>query len=169
MASAVDTLPECKLERTFAAPLDQVWAAWTRPGKLEKWFGPKGCTAESMKFDLRPGGVALTKLSFPGAPPMYARFIYREISAPRRLVWLHAVADGKGNATRHPMAQAMPAQMLVVMELAADAGQTRMTLTKTPFEATADEVDAFRGMIESMTWGWGGNFDVLDEYLAGKR
>lgn len=169
MASAVETLPEFKLERTFAAPLDQVWAAWTQPGKLEKWFGPKGCTAESVKFDLKPGGVTLTKLSFPGAPPMYARFIYREISAPRRLVWLHAVADEKGNATRHPMAQAMPAQMLAVLELAADGDQTRMTLTKTPFEATVDEVEAFRGMIQSMTRGWTGNLDVLDEHLAGKR
>ena len=162
-------LPVFKLKRTFAAPLEQVWAAWTQPGKFEKWFGPKGCTAESMKFDLRPGGMALTKLTFPGAEPMYARFIYREISALRRLVWLHAVADENGNATRHPMAQAMPAQMLVVLELAADGDQTRMTLTKTPFEATADEVDAFRGMIESMMWGWGGNLDVLDEHLAGKR
>ena len=100
---------------------------------------------------------------------MYARFVFREIVAPRRLVWLHAVADEAGNAVKHPMAQELPAQMLVVMELTDQGETTKLTLTKTPFEATASEVEAFRGMIPSMTGGWTGNFDVLDEFLAGKR
>jgi uncharacterized protein YndB with AHSA1/START domain len=166
MASAPDRLPEFKLERVFAAPREALWAAWTQPARLEQWFGPKGCQAVSVKFDLRPGGMALTKLVLPGKPPLHARFIFREITPPKRLVWLHAVADAAGNATKHPMAQALPAQMLVVMELAAEGEQTRLTLVKTPFEATAAEVDAFRDAIEGMSWGWSGNFDVLDEYLV---
>ena len=165
----VETLPEFRLERVFAATRDEVWAAWTQPGSLEKWFGPKGCAAKSIKFDLKPGGMALTRLIFPGAPPMYARFVFREIVAPKRLVWLHAVADQAGNAVKHPMAQELPAQMLVVMELTDQGETTKLTLTKTPFEASASEVEAFRGMIPSMTGGWTGNFDVLDEFLAGKR
>ncbi len=165
----VETLPEFRLERMFAATRDEVWAAWTQPGSLEKWFGPKGCAAKSIKFDLKPGGMALTRLTFPGAPPMYARFVFREIVAPKRLVWLHAIADEAGNAVKHPMAQELPAQMLVVMELTDQGETTKLKLTKTPFEASASEVEAFRGMIPSMTGGWTGNFDVLDEFLAGKR
>lgn len=169
MASATETLPEFRMERTFAATRDQVWAAWTQPGSLEKWFGPKGCAAQSVKFELKPGGVALTKLTFPGAPPMHALFVFREIVAPRRLVWIHAVADETGRAVKHPMAQALPARMLVVMELVDQGATTKLTLTKTPFEATADEIEAFREMIPSFTMGWDGNFDVLDDFLAGKR
>lgn len=169
MASAVETLPEFRLERTFAATRDEVWAAWTQPGRLEKWFGPKGCTAQSVSFDLKPGGMALTKLSFPGQPTIHARFVFREIVAPKRLVWLHAVADETGKAVKHPMGQALPTQMLVVVELIDQGATTKLTLTKTPFEATADEVEAFRGSMQGMNWGWSGNFDVLDEMLAGKR
>jgi uncharacterized protein YndB with AHSA1/START domain len=168
MASATETLPEFRLERTFAATREEVWAAWTQPGNLEKWFGPKGCRAESMSFDLKPGGVALTKLSFPGMV-IYARFVFREIVAPRKLSWLHAVADETGRVTKHPMGQALPGQMLVVMELEDLGASTRLKLVKTPFEATADEVEAFREAMQGMRHGWGGNFDVLDAFLAGKR
>ncbi len=57
--AGVEALPEFRMERTFAATRDEVWAAWTQPGSLEKWFGPEGCTAQSVAFDLKPGGVAL--------------------------------------------------------------------------------------------------------------
>jgi len=167
--AGVETLPEFRMERTFAATRDEVWAAWTQPGSLEKWFGPKGCAAQSVAFDLKPGGVALTRLTFPGQKPMHARFMFREIVAPRRLVWLHAVADETGKAVKHPMAQELPAQMLVVMELQDQGARTKLTLTKTPFEATADEVEAFRAMIPSFTMGWDGNLDVLDDFLRGWR
>ncbi len=169
MAGAIEMLPEFRLVRVFAASREAVWAAWTKPGCLEKWFGPKGCTAQSVAFDLKPGGMALTKLTFPGAPAMHARFIFREIMAPKRLSWLHAVADETGKAVKHPMAQALPAQMLVVMELEDQGERTKLTLVKTPFEATAGEVEAFRAAMPGMAAGWGGNFDVLDEFLAGRR
>lgn len=167
--AGVETILEFRMERTFAATRDQVWAAWTQPGNIEKWFGPKGCRAQSVAFDLKPGGVALTRLTFPGQPRMHARFVFREIVAPRKLSWLHAVADEAGNAVKHPMAQALPLLMLATIELEDQGERTKLTLTKTPFEATADEVEAFRAMVPSFTMGWTGNLDVLDDFLAGRR
>ncbi len=87
---------------------------------------------------------------------------------PRRLSWVHAVADETGKAVKHPMAQALPLLMLATIELEDQGAVTKMTLTKTPFEATADEVEAFREMIPSFTMGWSGNLDVLDEFLGGQ-
>ncbi|HUU24615.1 MAG TPA: SRPBCC domain-containing protein [Methyloceanibacter sp.] len=33
------------IARTFNAPLDRVWKAWTEPEQMAQWWGPKGFTA----------------------------------------------------------------------------------------------------------------------------
>ena len=45
------------LERTFAAPLDDVWELWTSKEGIESWWGPEGFTVEVLALDLRPGGA----------------------------------------------------------------------------------------------------------------
>lgn len=44
------------LRRTFAAPRERVFAAWTDPAQLAQWFGPVGYQAEVLEVDLRVGG-----------------------------------------------------------------------------------------------------------------
>ena len=48
---------EFTIRRTFDAPLDRVWQAWTDSERMAKWWGPKGCKTEIVKLDLRPGGI----------------------------------------------------------------------------------------------------------------
>ena len=45
------------LERTFAAPLEDVWELWTSKEGIESWWGPEGFTVEVLALDLRPGGA----------------------------------------------------------------------------------------------------------------
>ncbi len=45
------------LTRLFAASPEQVWAAWTDPAILPRWFGPEGFSCTTREIDLRPGGV----------------------------------------------------------------------------------------------------------------
>ena len=49
-----------KLEfvRTYAAPRQLVWDAWTDPDQIAQWWGPRGISTprESIELDLRPGG-----------------------------------------------------------------------------------------------------------------
>ena len=40
----------------FDAPIDQVWALWSDPRKLERWWGPPGYPAAFETHDLTPGG-----------------------------------------------------------------------------------------------------------------
>ena len=44
------------ISRTFDAPRDRVWAAFTEAEHLSKWWGPKGFTMKTANVDLRPGG-----------------------------------------------------------------------------------------------------------------
>ncbi len=45
------------VERTFDAPRDLVWQAWTKAEHMAGWWGPKGCTLGIKSFDLWPGGI----------------------------------------------------------------------------------------------------------------
>jgi uncharacterized protein YndB with AHSA1/START domain len=45
------------ISRTFDAPRELVYKAWTEPERLTQWFGPKGFTMPACTMDLRPGGV----------------------------------------------------------------------------------------------------------------
>jgi len=43
-------------ERVYAAPVDAVWRAWTRPDDLRQWWGPEKTVVAECEVDLRVGG-----------------------------------------------------------------------------------------------------------------
>lgn len=45
------------ITRTFDAPRERVWRAFTDPDELEQWFVPEGMTAEVTDHELEPGGA----------------------------------------------------------------------------------------------------------------
>lgn len=47
---------EFSLERTYPAPIDAVWRAWTDPEALRQWWGPEHTTVPECRVDLRVGG-----------------------------------------------------------------------------------------------------------------
>ncbi|WP_176556072.1 SRPBCC domain-containing protein [Rubellimicrobium rubrum] len=53
------TLPDDRvltITRWFRASPAQVYAAWTDPEALPRWFGPNGYSCEAHAKDLRVGG-----------------------------------------------------------------------------------------------------------------
>jgi uncharacterized protein YndB with AHSA1/START domain len=48
---------EVKFERTYDAPINQVWQAWTDPSKLKQWWGPDNVTIPECEVDLRVSGT----------------------------------------------------------------------------------------------------------------
>jgi uncharacterized protein YndB with AHSA1/START domain len=42
--------------RLILAPRERVYAAWTDPGQMQRWWGPAGFSNTFHVFDLRPGG-----------------------------------------------------------------------------------------------------------------
>ena len=45
-----------ELRRTYAAPRERVFQAWTEAEQLKKWFGPDFCMCPVFELDLRVGG-----------------------------------------------------------------------------------------------------------------
>ena len=41
------------IKRSFKAPREELFAAWTQADALKKWWGPEGFTAPSVEMDLQ--------------------------------------------------------------------------------------------------------------------
>lgn len=163
---------EFVIEREFDAPRALVWKAWTEAEHLAQWWGPRGCKIEVLKFDLRPGGVFHYAMRFSAGKPMYGKFVFREIAAPERLVFINSFSDPDGGLTRAPFPQLQgnwPLEVLNRLTLSEEGGRTVLTLRGHPINATSAEAAVYVSMFDSMRQGFGGTFDALADYLAKAR
>ena len=77
---------EIVMTREFNAPRKLVWAAWTKPEYVARWFGAGGWTVPVCEIDLRPGGSYRYVMRGPDGLEVTMRGIYHEVVAPERLV-----------------------------------------------------------------------------------
>jgi uncharacterized protein YndB with AHSA1/START domain len=155
------------ITRTFDAPRDIVWKAWTDPKLFSQWFGPKGFTCVIKKQELQPGGIVHSYLKSPDGVEMWGKFVYREIKEPSKLVWVHSFSDEGGvNLTRHPFNPNWPLELLTTVIFEEQGDKTKVTLTWVPINASESERKVFEEGLSSMDQGWGGTFDQFAEFLA---
>jgi uncharacterized protein YndB with AHSA1/START domain len=163
----MDQLPTYVLERSFDAPRDLVWRAWTEPDLLARWYGPNAETI-THKLELRPGGEWLVEMRW-GEAASFQRASYQEVAAPERLVWLHANADKDWNAAANPRMPDWPRVLLTVVTFEESNGQTKLRLTWTPHDASEAEIACFAGALGSMDKGWSVGMEMLRALLAEMR
>jgi uncharacterized protein YndB with AHSA1/START domain len=154
------------LTRDFDAPRALVFRAWTEADRLARWFGPKGFTMFSHRLDLRPGGLFHYGMRSPDGQAMWGRWIFREVIAPERLVFVASFSDEIAGIARHPFAPDWPPEVLSIVTFTERDGQTTLTMRGVPLHASAAEQRTFEAARDSMRQGWGGTLDQLAEHLA---
>jgi len=82
------------LERVIDVPPELVWAAWTRPEHLSRWFTPAPWSVADCEIDLRPGGLFRTVMRSPDGHDFPNVGCYLEIVPNRRLVWTDLLLPG---------------------------------------------------------------------------
>jgi uncharacterized protein YndB with AHSA1/START domain len=82
------------LERVVDVPPDRVWAAWTTPEYLKKWFTPAPWQTVECEIDLRPGGVFRTVMRSPEGQDFPILGCYLEVIENEKLVWTAALKPG---------------------------------------------------------------------------
>jgi uncharacterized protein YndB with AHSA1/START domain len=155
------------ISRTFKAPRDLVWKAWTERDRLMQWFGPKGMKMTFAELDFRVGGTFHYGLQMPKGDILYGKWIFKQITPTTKLVLHSGFADDKGNFVRHPMQPVWPLEMHSSTTLEEKDGQTTVTVRWEPLNATDAEIEAFNKLHDSMVGGWTGTFEQLEEYLFG--
>jgi uncharacterized protein YndB with AHSA1/START domain len=156
------------IARSFDAPIEQVYEAWTRPDHLAKWLAPLG-SMNYLRADVRVGGSSFSVMKHgPDTPPMYGRAQYLEMIKPTRLVYTQQFCDAQENVVRHPLAAHWPETKLTTVTFTAESqDQTRVSLRWEPFgEVSALERETFVNARAGMTMGWTGSLNGLEAFLS---
>jgi uncharacterized protein YndB with AHSA1/START domain len=141
------TTPETlRIERTFQAPAEAVFDAWTSEEVMRRWFyGQPGWQTPEAEVDLRPGGAVRVVMR----DPVEQRDVggggnYTEIDPPRRLAFTWTWDDDDR-------------ETLIELDFAESDGATTVVLTHS---ALRDEES-----VRSHEEGWNVCFDNLERAL----
>jgi uncharacterized protein YndB with AHSA1/START domain len=138
------------IRRTFAAPVDRVYQAWTDPRLMSRWFLPNERWNESVvENDLKVGGAYKIAMHHSDGDVLNTIGHYLEVVPNERLSftwdWLESPTG------RH--------QSVVSIELRPVPGGTELTLTH---DRLADAAER-----ENVNSGWAGCLNTLDGFLTG--
>jgi uncharacterized protein YndB with AHSA1/START domain len=141
---------EIFIERIFDAPRERVWAAFTDPELIARWWGRRSTTTIVAQQELRVGGAwRFVERNADGSEAGF-RGIYREVVAPERLVFTF---EWEG----------MPGYVIVDTATFEDLGERTRVRTNSLFHTT-EERD---GMLSAgMEIGLNEGYEALDELLA---
>jgi len=82
----------CQGRRTFDAPRERVFEAFSDPSRLARWWGPKGFTNTFHEFDMRPGGRWRFLMHGPDGVAYANESVFVEVVKPERIVLQHVSA-----------------------------------------------------------------------------
>ncbi|MCC5822260.1 MAG: SRPBCC domain-containing protein [Phycisphaerales bacterium] len=151
--------------RSFEAPPELVWEAWTSGETLQRWWGPRGFTCPVADMDVRVGGTSLVAMQAPpefGGTVYYNTWTYSTIVHPHRLDFVVRFSDEHG-APLHPselgLPPGIPAEVphVLIFEPTDDGG-TRLTIIEYGYESQ-DAINLSRQGLEQC-------LDKLAETLA---
>jgi len=112
------------VKRTFNAPREKVFRAWTEPEALKCWFGPEGFTLQSAEVDLRTGGSYRLAMKPANGDVYYHYGTYREIDPPEKLVFTWILEDQPCDGSEN-----QDCETLVTVEFRDLGATTEVTLT----------------------------------------
>jgi uncharacterized protein YndB with AHSA1/START domain len=138
--------PSLTLKRRIGASPEKVYAAWTDPAQIARWWGPEQAETLSAALDARVGGRFHIVFRTPDGEEHDVSGTYREVVPSERLVFTW-------------MWRTMPErQSLVTVTLKRDGDGTLLTLQHEQFfdEAARDRHRS----------GWTGTLDKLEKYFA---
>lgn len=115
--------------RTFAAPRERVFAAWTDPADFAVWFGSSQVAVprDSLVLDVRPGGSWQAVMELPDGNTINWEGRYTEVTPPERLGL--TITDQPGTDPGAP----------IIVTFAEVEGGTQMTLVQDAPEFTEDQ------------------------------
>lgn len=85
------------VKREFAAGIDLVWDAWTKPELLDKWWAPKPYKTVTKSMNFTEGGMWLYYMVSPQDEKHWCKNDYLKIDPKKYFSGLDAFCDENGN------------------------------------------------------------------------
>lgn len=143
---SISPAPSLQLKRTFKAPRQRVFQAWTEPQQMSRWSAPTDDFEVAAEVDLRVGGKYRIQMTHKGGNVHVAYGEYREIQPPEKLVYTWGWEDGSVTDT------------LVTVEFRDLGNETEVVLTQERFANTEWR--------DKHNEGWTGCLARLEKLLA---
>jgi len=150
---------ELVITRTFNAPRELVWQAWSQPEHFKKWWGPKEYTCPDAEIDFRVGGKFLASMMDAEGKKIWSVGIYTEITPKDKIVFTDCFADEKGNvvSSEEYGMTGIPLEMKVTVLLEEENSKTKMTITHVGLPAGEHT--------EGANIGWNTSIDKMEVSL----
>ncbi|HEY5220673.1 MAG TPA: SRPBCC domain-containing protein [Candidatus Paceibacterota bacterium] len=159
----MEPIKEVTFERTYDAPLEEVWQAWTDPKMIKQWWGPDNVTIPECEVELRVGGKIYIVMeageamgSYKGTRwPMLGKFTVVEPKS--KLSYdVHAWTEGHNDNGETTIDQTTE------MTLTEENGKTKLNLKATIHKTGPGAKMA----VEGMQGGFTQQFAKLKKFLA---
>jgi uncharacterized protein YndB with AHSA1/START domain len=137
-----------QVRRTFLAPRERVFRAWTEAKELAAWFAPSpDFTIVIPEMELRVGGRCRVEMHHKAGDVHRLNSTYCEVDPPNRLAFTWRWEPEAGSA-----------ETLVTVEFHALGDATEIILTHERFASDEQK--------QKHDHGWTGCFDQLDKFLV---
>jgi uncharacterized protein YndB with AHSA1/START domain len=144
-----DSAQVVRIERTFDAPAEDVFDAWTSEEVISRWFKPKqGWREAEAEVDLRVGGAVRVVMRTPDGEPVRAGGEYTLIERPNRLAFTWTFEDDPSN------------QQMIELEFTERDGATTVLFTNSDISGAERR--------DSQYEGWSTCLDEMGRVLASK-
>jgi uncharacterized protein YndB with AHSA1/START domain len=138
-----------EMQRVLPAAPAVVFAAFSDPDELRKWWGPAGFTVGSLQFRPRVGATYRIEMQPPGGEPFHLTGEFRDVDPPARLaftfIWEPPDPDD--------------VETLVAVSFGERGESTEVGLTQGPFKTEA--------RLALHRDGWTDALDKLERLAAG--
>jgi uncharacterized protein YndB with AHSA1/START domain len=135
-------------QRLLPAARPVVFAAFTEPNELAKWWGPQGFTIPSIEFEPRVGETYRIEMQPPEGDAFYLTGAFREVDPPARLAFTFAWEEPDPDDVENG----------VDLSFRERGESTEVALRQGPFKT-----EARRALHRD---GWADSFDKLEDLLA---
>lgn len=156
---------EHTFDRSYAAPISDVWRAWTEPDLLRQWWGPKKTTIPECDVDLRVGGRIRIVMEAGEAMGKYAgtrwplEGTFTRVEEPHHLVYeATSWTEGEEGATIEHVNE-------IELTEKGDHTTVKLRIQVTKIGSGVKERLAAYGM----KWGYDAQLDKLDALLTSPR
>ena len=139
------------INRTFDAPIKLVWEAWTEPGHIALWWGPKGMKTKVLEHDFKVGGHWKYSMVMPDGNDFISDGIYTVIEEHAKIF---------STANFKPMTEGIEIQ--AIFEENGDKTNFTFNIVHPTEDYCKQQTDM--GILN----GWGSVFDRLKLFLESK-
>lgn len=139
-----------ELERVIPAPPAAVFAAFTDPSRLARWWGPAGFAIPSLRFEARAGESYRIEMQPPTGDSFYLTGEFREVEQPARLAFTFAWEEPDPDDV----------ETLASLSFGDLDDATEVSLRQGPFKTQAR-----RALHRD---GWTDSFDKLERLISGQ-